>query len=292
MQNKLANWGIFLLLSLIWGSSFILMKIGMHGLSAYEVAGLRMLTGGLCLLPFCISYIRKTPVQKLPFFILTGLLGNGIPAFLFCLAETKIDSALAGILNALTPLFALLFGILIFHNKVSLRKVTGICIGFAGVCLLFASRGISHQSYWQYGLLVVLATICYGLNINIVRHYLQDFGSLQLAAISLFFMALLSTPFLLFSRLIQMENGKVPWLSLSASATLGVLGTGIASVLFYVLIRKAGALFASMVTYGIPMVAIGWGLLAGERISPIQVICLGVILGGVYLVNTKLPEKS
>lgn len=287
LDQRVTHWGIFLMLSLTWGSSFILMKIGMEGLQSYQVASVRLVAAGLTLLPFFFKYIRQTPRSKIPFIILSGILGNGIPAYLFCLAETRIDSALAGILNALVPLMALLSGLLVFRSPFQKRQLLGVSIGLVGVIGLFVLKGVD-TGYWYYGLYVVLATICYGVNISLVHHYLKGFSSVQLSAIALLFCAVVALPVLLFSGFFPLFNGpRAPWVSLGASATLGIVGSGIATVLFYMLIRKAGSVFASMVTYALPVVAIGWGLLAGETITWGQVVCLGVILSGVYLVNKK-----
>lgn len=216
--------------------------------------------------------------------ILSGILGNLLPAFLFCIAETRVDSALAGMLNALVPLMALLAAFFIFKVPVLKNQLLGICIGLLGVILLFAAQGIS-SGYWYYGLWIVLATVCYGLNISLVHNYLKGFSSVQLSAVALFFCAMFSLPVLIFSGFFSMTA--IPWTSVAASATLGIMGSGIATVLFYVLINKAGAMFASMVTYVLPVVAIGWGLLYGETISLFQVGCMVIILIGVYLVNRK-----
>jgi len=161
----------------------------------------------------------------------------------------------------------------------------GIFAGLLGVVLLFVVKGVD-TGYWYYGLWIVLATICYGINIALVHHHLKGYSSLQLGSIALFFCALFALPVLMYTHFFHLLSGPaIPWRSLAASVTLGILGSGIASVLFYILINRAGALFASMVTYALPVVAIGWGLLAGERISFLQVLCLGVILAGVYIVN-------
>lgn len=285
MNSRAINWSIFLLLSLTWGSSFILMKIGMEALSPYQVASLRLFSAGIALIPFFVKYIRQTPLNKIPVIILSGILGNLIPAYLFCIAETRIDSALAGILNGLVPLMSLLAGFFLFRAPIVKQQLLGIFIGLLGVVLLFVVKGVD-TGYWYYGLWIVLATICYGVNIAIVHNHLKGYSSLQLGSIALFFCAVFALPVLIFTGFFPLLSGPaVPWRSLAASITLGVFGSGIASVLFYVLINKAGALFASMVTYALPIVAIGWGLLAGEKISFLQVLCLGVILAGVYIVN-------
>jgi drug/metabolite transporter (DMT)-like permease len=285
VNSRAINWSIFLLLSLTWGSSFILMKIGMEALSPYQVASLRLFSAGIALIPFFVKYIRQTPLNKIPVIILSGILGNLIPAYLFCIAETRIDSALAGILNGLVPLMSLLAGFFLFRAPIVKKQLLGIFIGLLGVVLLFVVKGVD-TGYWYYGLWIVLATICYGVNIAIVHYHLKGYSSLQLGSIALFFCAIFALPVLIFTGFFPLLSGpEVPWRSLAASITLGVFGSGIASVLFYILINKAGALFASMVTYALPIVAIGWGLLAGERISFLQVLCLDVILAGVYIVN-------
>lgn len=288
MDPRIFNWGIFVLLSLTWGSSFILMKLGLDAFTAYQVASLRLIAAGVSLLPFSFRYIRQTPVDKLPVIILSGLIGNAIPAYLFCIAETQIDSSLAGMLNALTPVWALIFGLLIFGVPATRWQVAGLALGFGGVIGLFLAKGVQSGQSWSYGGWVVLATVCYGLNIHLVRQRLQGLPSLQVVSVSLFFMALFALPVLLYGDFIARCGGSVDTVkSLAASATLGIMGTGIASVLFYRLIRSAGPMFASMVTYGLPVVAIGWGLLAGEQIGGLQLLCLLVIMSGVYLVNRK-----
>lgn len=285
MNNRAIHWSIFILLSLTWGSSFILMKIGLEALSAYQVASLRLLSAGIALLPFFFKFIRQTPLNKIPMIILSGILGNLLPAYLFCIAETRIDSALAGILNSLVPLMALLAGFFLFRSPIVKKQLLGIGLGLLGVVLLFAVKGV-NAGYWYYGLWIVVATICYGLNIALVHHHLKGYSSLQLGSIALFFCALFALPVLIFTGFFNILSGPaIPWNSLAASVTLGILGSGIASVLFYILINKAGAMFASMVTYALPVVAIGWGLLAGEKISFLQVLCMLVILASVYIVN-------
>ncbi|QHS61346.1 DMT family transporter [Chitinophaga agri] len=285
MNNRAIHWSIFILLSLTWGSSFILMKIGLEALSPYQVASLRLLSAGIALLPFFFKFIRQTPLNKIPMIILSGILGNLLPAYLFCIAETRIDSALAGILNSLVPLMALLAGFFLFRSPIVKKQLLGIGLGLLGVVLLFAVKGV-NAGYWYYGLWIVVATICYGLNIALVHHHLKGYSSLQLGSIALFFCAMFALPVLIFTGFFSILSGPaIPWSALGASVTLGILGSGIASVLFYILINKAGAMFASMVTYALPVVAIGWGLLAGEKISVLQVLCMLVILASVYIVN-------
>ncbi len=263
----------------------------MVSLSPYEVAAIRMASAGIVLLPFAINALRKVERNKILMIMLSGLLGSFFPAFLFCIAETKIDSSLAGILNALTPLFAILIGVLFFQVKVSLQRYIGVFVGFVGLVLLFVSKGNISLSYLSYTSLILLATIFYGINVNIISKNLQRTGSLNIAAIAFTFLIIPSIIVLAYCGYFQLSFNTEFISSTVASTILGVFGTAVASILFYVLVKRAGGLFASTVTYGIPFVAVFWGLLSGETITIIQVLCLGVILLGVYLAN-KLPQAK
>jgi drug/metabolite transporter (DMT)-like permease len=295
MSPKLMNWLLFAALALIWGSSFILMKAGMEALSAYQVAAIRMLSAGLILLPLAMKSFREIPREKIGLVILSGFLGSFFPAFFFCIAETKIDSSLAGILNALTPMFTISIGALFFQLKINALKIAGVLLGFFGLCLLFLVRGKLELSYLSYSSLVILATLCYGINVNMVARHLKGTGSVSIAS---FAFACLIPP----SLFILWKTGYFDpepltdtgtwWMSTGASVVLGVMGTALASIIFYMLVKRAGTLFASLVTYGIPFVAIGWGLLFGESITLAQVGCLLIILAGVYLVNRNKPLKQ
>jgi len=292
LKDKIINWGIFTLLSLIWGSSFKLMKMGMEALSPYQVASLRMISAGIILLPFAVTAYKKIPHNKIGLVFLSGIFGNFFPAFLFCIAEVKIDSSLAGILNALTPLFTILIGVMFFKMKVSAYRYIGVIIGFVGLSLLFLLKGNITLSYLSYALLVLLATIFYGINVNLVGRYLQQTGSLNTASLAF---GMLIPPSLIILWMTGYFNKPLLeetfLLATGASTVLGVFGTALASVFFYVLVKRSGGLFASTVTYGIPFVAVFWGLLSGEKITLPQVGCLGIILAGVYLANKTGSKK-
>lgn len=288
MKDKLLNWGIFIALSLIWGSSFILMKEGMRVLSPYQVASIRILSAGLVLTPFALKALRQIPKNKWLLVVLSGLLGNFFPAYLFCIAETQIDSSLAGILNALTPLFTILVGISFFQLKASSTKIIGVVIGFIGLCLLMLSGKEVSFNNLSYAALVLIATLCYGINVNMVGRHMREVGSLNIASLAFVFLIIPSVTILYFTGYLQMHLTDASVIKATgASFILGVFGTAIASIIFYMLVKRAGTLFASMVTYGIPFVAVFWGLLDGESITILQVACLGIILCGVYLVNKK-----
>lgn len=284
-KGKLGNWLLFIVLSFIWGSSFILMKVGKEALNGFQIGSIRIFAAGLVFLPFAVVHVSQIPRRRIPLIILSGLLGNLFPAFLFAIAIEKIDSALEGILNSLTPLFVILIGIVFFKARVQRNKILGVLIGFAGLVILTLASGINGTNL-GYALLVVLATVLYGLNVNIVSYYLKDLPPLKMASVSLACIALPALAVLWYQDVFYIarydEAARWPIL---ASAVLGIVGSALATMLFYMLIKRAGGLFASLVTYGIPVVAIFWGLLSHEEISLIQVTGLAVILSGVYLTN-------
>lgn len=293
MNGKLLHWFLFILLSLIWGSSFILIKVGLDVLSAYEVASLRMLSGGLVLLPFALRSFNSISIKKYPLIIVSGLLGSFLPAYLFCMAETKINSSLAGILNALTPIFTLIISIIIYKQGIAIYKIIGLIIGFLGLVALFISKGDISFSYLSFASLVILATLFYGMNVNLVSNHLKGYSPIHLASISFCSFIIPSVIVLWFNGFFQHSLQQPHFIvSVAASATLGIVGTAIATILYYMLIKKAGGFFASMVTYGIPFVAVGWGLFSGETINFIQVICLCTILIGVYLTSIQKKTNS
>lgn len=268
------------------------MKIGMESLSPYQVGALRMVSAGIILLPFAFNALKLIPANKILLVILSGLLGSFFPAFLFCIAETKIDSSLAGILNALTPLFTILIGVSFFQSIVTRQKYIGVLLGFVGLCLLFLSKNNISLEYVNYSLLVLLATVFYGVNVNIVSRHMTRIGSLNIASLAFGFLIIPSGIILKYTGYFNHHLLDPDMIRATvASTVLGVFGTAVASILFYMLVKRAGGLFASTVTYGIPFIAVLWGLQSGEHINFLQVLCLGIILGGVYLANkpTKKP---
>ena len=286
-REQLVHWGLFAVLSIIWGSSFILMKVSKEVLNGYQIGAIRIFAAGLVFLPFAFSHASLIPRNKLWLVVLSGLIGNFLPAFLFAIAiEHKIDSALAGILNSLTPLFVILLSLLFFKAKVQLKKIVGVIIGLAGLLVLSLSKGGISLENLDYALLILLATLLYGINVNVVSYYLKGIDPFHMATVSLAAVSFLAGIIVwqqdVVSLLSTNPNALLPVIY---AALLGIVGSAIATLLFYILIKKAGGLFASLVTYGIPVVAIAWGIVAQENVTWIQVGCLSVILGGVYLAN-------
>jgi drug/metabolite transporter (DMT)-like permease len=286
-KDKIINWVIFIILSFIWGSSFILMKLSSQQLNGWQIASVRIFFAGLVFLPSAVVHLSKVPANKIRFIIFSGLLGNLFPAYLFAIAiDKKVDSSLAGILNSLTPLLVIVIGIIFFKAKLHFKKITGVLIGFIGLLILSLSKGgITLSNFW-FAFYILMATLFYGINVNIASYYLKDVDPIKMASISLAFISIPAFIMLVQQNVIGLiitnPDSRLPVL---ASAVLGVIGSAAATALFYILIKRAGGLFASLVTYGIPVVAIFWGLWYKENVTLMQIGCLTLILGGVYLAN-------
>jgi drug/metabolite transporter (DMT)-like permease len=222
--------------------------------------------------------------------MLSGFLGNGIPAILFCLALKGLDTNLGGILNALTPLWVLLIGVLFFKKRSNPQKTLGVLCGFAGISLLFISKGHISLHNVELSLFIVAATMMYGMNINIVDKYMKDIPSLYIGTVSTLGIGICYI--LLLSIGINNEYGQAAFTTINwnekhvwFAVALGVLNTALSNVLFYQLVKISSASFASMVTYVMPFVTIIVALFIGEKIATQSLFCLAFILFGVYLVK-------
>lgn len=268
------------------------MKIGMKEgavqLSPYQVASLRMIFAGLVLVPFAFKAFKQIPKDKLGIVILSGVIGNFIPAYLFCIAETKIDSALAGILNSLTPLFTILVGIIFFKIPSNGQKMLGVLLGLVGLCLSVVAGKTLHFENFSYSFFIMLATICYGLNVNMVGKNMQNISAINIASIAFSFSIIPGMVILYFTGYFQNDFSSAEIIQATlAGGTLGVINTSVASILFYILVKRSGIIFASTVTYAIPFVSLAMGLLYNEAIHPLRLVGLAIILVGVYIVNKR-----
>jgi drug/metabolite transporter (DMT)-like permease len=279
----------------IWGSSFKLMHDSQYGLTPSQIAALRIFSAGLVFLPFAFFHIRKIPKNKAGLVILSAVFGNLLPAFLFAIAMTRIDGSLGGILNSLTPICVVVVGIVFFKDHIRRQKIIGVCTGFFGLVLLtlapviLGERSIRFDNL-GYTFLIVLATFLYGINVNMVGHYLKGLNPVHIATVSLACMVIPTGIVLWQQGFLNLDFGNKPVRqAIMYSVILGIAGSAIATALFYILVQKAGMIFASLVTYGIPFIALLWGFWDGEKITWITIICLGIILVGVYLANR--PEK-
>jgi drug/metabolite transporter (DMT)-like permease len=283
-MTKQLKWVYLLVLSLIWGSSFILIKKGLVGLTAFQLGSLRIIFAALFLLLIGFKSLIKIPSHQWKYIALTSLFGTFVPAYLFAIAETEIDSSITAILNSLTPLNTLVLGASFFGITFRRSQVWGVIIGLLGSMLLVFNGAMNHpeQNYY-YAILVLIASICYAVNVNLIKKYLSDLTPLSITTgnfLILLFPALGILCFTGFFDVVQVEKVQH---SLWFILILGVVGTGIANVIFFKLIQVSSPVFATSVTYLIPIVAFFWGLLDNEMLTFVQCIGAFVILIGVYL---------
>ena len=287
-EKRRFQFSVILLLAMIWGSSFILMKTGLKSFSPNQAAAIRILMASTILLPASFKNLKFFRKKDIPGLLVAGFFGSFIPAFLFTLAQTRIDSSLAGMLNSLTPVFALITGILFFKTKPGWMQVPGIILGLSGaVWLISIGKGDAIRDINPYALFIVLATLLYGTSVNVIKSSLSHLTGIQITSLSFIFLwppafiILLTTDFHP-----VFQNPSWP-LHLGALITLGIIGTALTIPLMNNLIRYTSAVFASSVTYIIPIFAVGWGILDGETITLAHGACMALILMGVYLINRK-----
>ena len=288
MLLKKNKWVLLIFLSLIWGSSFILIKKGLeNGLSAYQVGALRIIFSSLFLLIVGFKSLKQIKPFQWKYIVLTSFIGTFIPAFLFSIAGTKISSSVSSILNSLTPLNTLLIGALAFGLTVKRNQYFGVLIGLIGTIILILNGKQQSSVNYYYSILPVIASICYALNVNLIKRFLSNVNPLSITTGN--FLVLLvpasiilgCTDFLQKVTFPQFETG------MFYIAILGIIGTGIANIVFFKLIQMTSTVFATSVTYFIPIVAFSWGLLDTEDLQFLQFIGAFIILVGVYIVNKK-----
>lgn len=288
-EPDLISWLILVTLSLIWGSSYILIKKGLVVYSSTEVACLRLSISALCFLPFLLWHFYRIDWSRWRFLLLVGLTGTAIPAFMFSIAQTEISSSMAGVLNSLVPLFTLILGVLLFGAKAPWVKLFGVLIGLAGAAMLILlSKKAGMEGNPWYGLLVIVGCICYAISSNTVGTYLRDMKALVISAASFTIVGVPAVAYLFrtdFLSKLELQPGA--WEALGYVALLSIFGTVLASLIFFQLVQRTSPVFASMISYLVPAVAVSWGFADGETISSIHFIGMGLILSGVYLVKRK-----
>ena len=285
MKKSIKNYLTLLFLATVWGSSFILMKKGLLVFSDVQVAALRLFIAFLSLVPFLFQAFKKvSKVHILPIFVM-AFFGNGIPAFLFTKAQTQLDSSLVGILNSLVPLFTLVFGIYFFKSRPSKTNILGVLLGLFGAVFLTLFSVGGGVEINNYVLLVVVATVMYAISINVIKKYLQGIDALSVTALAFLIIGPLSAVYIFNADFLTLAKTEQGIEALLYIALLAVVGTSSAVVIFNKLISRSSAIFASSVTYLIPIVAIFWGILDGEIVTMYHLIGFVIILAGVYLVN-------
>jgi drug/metabolite transporter (DMT)-like permease len=280
-KSKIWHWLAVALLSLIWGSSYILMKKGLRSFSAYQLASLRILISFICLLPVALRTLPKFSKKNFRSVFMIGLFGSGIPAFLYPLAETRIDSSLTGMLNSLSSAFTLVIGIL-FYKRMAIRsQIVGVFLGFLGAAGLLYNGPLTFN---YYGLFVVLATVMNGISNNEVGR-VEGLNGLEITSLAFFVMSPFALTLLLSTDLHAVFITPDWLLNFGYIATLSIVGSAFANAIYYYLVRDTSPLVASVVAYFLPIVATLWGLSDNEHLAPNMLISVLLILAGVYLIN-------
>ena len=294
MNPEKERWVLLVLLSVIWGSSFILIKKSLEHFSPYEVGALRVLIAGIILLPFAIINIRKFPRKQLKWLILAAVTGNFIPMFLFPIAETEVTSSIAGIINSMMPIFVIIVGSLLWKFQTTKRQIVGVVISFSGACILAFSGGEGGEFKLIPILLLLLATLLYAVSTTTVKSRLSDIPAKILSAFVFSFVLILPSviALLLTGFFNDLEVNNNLWVGLGFVSLLSVFGTGLAMMLNYRLLSVSTPLFASTVTLLMPVVAIIWGVLDGEKLTLIQGFGGVIILAGLIFLRQRTPDKK
>ena len=278
-------WFVLFGLALAWGTSYILIKKGLIAFSPEQLASLRIGITAFIFFPFILLQTKKIDWSKWKQLLIVGFLGSLIPAFLFATAQTKISSSLSGILSSLTPIFTLLLGIVFFKVRATWAKVVGVLFGLLGaIWLLLVGRGLDDLEGMAFGLLVVGACFCYALSSNVVKAYLQNMPTLIISAVSYIIVGLPAIFFLFTTNFLEtMQSHPAAWSSFGYITILAVSSTVLGSLFFFKLIKDTNVVFASTVSYLIPMVATLWGVFDGESITLLHIIGMAIILSGIYI---------
>jgi len=290
MQTNKLKWILYFTLVLIWGTSFILIKKSLEVFDPIQVGSLRIIITFLALLPLAFKRFKVLKPKDWLFLGISGVLGSFFPAFLFAMAQTGLNSGTAGVLNSLTPLFALVVGISFFNLKAKWWSFVGVFISMVGTYgLMTVSGGHAFSFNIQYGLMIILATLFYGTQINILKKYL---GHIHPITITVFQFFTIGWPSLLIlfgftDFLTVFKTNTHIYEGLFYVGTLALVGTAFALILFNKLIQISNAVFSASVTYFIPLVAVVWGFFDNESVDISFFLWIGLILSGVYLVNRK-----
>lgn len=281
---------LLILLSLIWGTSFILIKQGLKVFAPDEVGALRVSAASLFLLPVALMKLRELKRDHYGKLFISGLLGIFFPAFLFAMAQTKLDSSVTGIINSLTPMFTLIIGALVFKQQFSRGSVLGMILGLGGVVILIlASSGGSIAGINLYALYVILASIFYASNLNYTKFKVPNIGALTITSVSLMLIGPLAMVYLLgFSNFLhRMQTEPEAWKAFGFVVLLGFMSTSVATIIFNRLVKISSPLFTSSVTYIIPIIAVGWGVLDHEKLYLWHYVGMVAIIAGVYIANRR-----
>lgn len=285
--RNVQNWLIFLFLCIVWGSSFILIKKSLIAFSPVQVACLRITISMLAFSPLLISMKYRIPWKVMKYVALVGITGSGVPAFMFAIAETRLESGITGILNSMTPIFTLIVGILFFAMPILKKQMLGVALGFLGALSLILFDPASMEFNLNvYALFVLVGTICYGFSSNIVKKYCQDLPAIAITGLSFVSIGWIAVIWLFMTDFISvLQTHEQAWFSLGAASILALVGTVTANVLFFKLIQNTDAVFGSSIAYLIPVTALIWGFIDGENIAVAHIGGMVLIIFGVYIMR-------
>ena len=294
MSLSLKKWGTLVILSLIWGSSYILIKKGLTGLTPIQLGSLRVIVTTIIIAPIGYQKIKHIPRQKMKWVALSAFVGSFFPAYLFAFAETEISSSITAVMVSLTPLFTLLISVFVFGEELLKKQVLGVLIGFTGIIVLINNELFSSSFNILYIMFIVLAAFCYAVNANVLKYKLSNIPALGIVFMSFLFMFIPAFIILCFSDFPFSDFTSDPLIieSIIYIVILAVFGTAIAKVLYIKLLAISTPVFSVSTTYLMPVVAIFWGLLDGEEFKLTQFIGTAIILLGVYLVTKKKAPKK
>ena len=289
LKNKQWQYFILFVLAFIWGSSFILMKKGLESFSAGQVAALRLFLSFLFFIPFILRRIKKLNKKNFKDLLIVGFIGNGIPAIMFTTGQQELSSSLAGILNSLTPMFTLIIGLIFFKISTGWKNIVGLVIGLigAGGLILNGTGHFINGNLW-YSLFIVAATICYSISTNIIKEKLKGLDGLSIAALSFLIIGPWTGIYLLFTDIGEAFKDPDAMQNFWYIVYLSFFSSFLAVTIFNILIKYTSSIFATSVTYVIPIFAVMWGYFDGESVTYVQFIWLILILLGVKLVNKKV----
>lgn len=266
------------------------MKKALVELTPIQVGALRIIITTVFLLLIGYKSLRKIKHTQWKYVFLSALLGTLFPSFFYAYAITGIDSSIASILNSLTPFNTLLVGMFVFGFLFKKEQMIGILVGLVGtIILIFKGADLNpDQNYW-FALLPIISSIGYAFNVNIIKKYLQDLEAIAITTGGFVLIVIPALIILSTTGFFTTVNYSKPEVSnaLLYMVILAVIGTGIAKIMFNKLIQISSPVFSTSVTYLIPIVAVIWGIVDGEKLSFIQLVAGVVILLGVYLVNRK-----
>ncbi len=288
MNNYNKKWGLLIVLSIIWGSSFILIKKGLDQLSPIHLGSLRIIFTSLVIFVFSYKSLITIKKEKWKWIIITAYVGTFFPVYLVGFGQTELDSGLASILTTLTPISTLVVGIFFFNLFFTKKQIIGLSIGLIGTFLLLYEGSLNSETNIFFAIFIVITTIGYGASVNLIKTHLTEIPPAAVTAgifLSILPPAVLILIFSDFSSLNFSNNQVIS--SILYILVLAIFSSAIAQTLFNVFVKIASPLFASSVTYTMPVVAILWAVLDGEELTLIQYFASVIILFGVYLVNQK-----